>query len=50
MSDQTQITEQTASPVETTTTPTETNTTQATISSTTQPQPTVNKTWEGSNF
>ena len=46
MSDQTQITEQTASPVETTPTPTETNTTQATISSTTQPQPTVNKTWK----
>jgi hypothetical protein len=46
MSDQTQITEQTASPVATTTTPTETNTTQTTISSTTQPQPTVNKTWK----
>ena len=41
-----QITEQPASPVETTPTPTETKPVEATIASTTQPQPTVNKTWK----
>ena len=41
-----QITEQTASPVETTPTTTETKPVEATIASTTQPQPTVNKTWK----
>ena len=41
-----QITEQPASPVETTPTTTETKPVEATIASTTQPQPTVNKTWK----
>jgi len=41
-----QITEQPASPVETTPTPTETKPVEATIASTTEPQPTVNKTWK----
>ena len=41
-----QITEQPASPVETTPTTTETKPFEATIASTTQPQPTVNKTWK----
>ena len=41
-----QITEQPASPVETTPTTTETKPVEATIASTTEPQPTVNKTWK----
>eukprot|EP01046_Picozoa_sp_COSAG06_P024192 COSAG06_NODE_1958_length_7983_cov_10.586251_5_plen_292_part_00 len=41
-----QITEQPASPVETTPATTETKPVEATIASTTEPQPTVNKTWK----
>jgi hypothetical protein len=41
-----QITEQPASPVETTPTTTETKPVETTIASTTEPQPTVNKTWK----